>query len=748
MKIKELSLQAFGKFKNKNIKFEDGFNIVFGVNESGKSTIFKFIDGILYGFAKNGKQRRNTADFEKFRPWNGQEYKGSMTIEQEDEYRIMRDFDSDDLNFYNLTSGENLGGKKELNSFAKIKQPGAYLFGIDGEAFKNLFFIGQLESKIDSNEVDSLKYYIENFATSGKEKYSVVDAIDLLTKRSEELGKSSRKNSPIGSLNQQIEELKQNRNNLKLQIGNYQENLESYIELRRNLEEQKKFVRNLKLSKEQEDYEKVKKVLNSSKNDEEIGYLDMLELTDLSQSLEHLELELSNYEETKEKIIDEELDSDYEKVKKYTDRLDELNRNNFSREIELLNHDLIITKSEVNKLKMMLIVSILGAAVTIAVAIVTKVYLILILLFPLLVFAYVKLNPYRMKLAAMERIKSRVQDYMKSSMKKTEEKKAMDIDLNNYIKKYGASDVDDLKKKIEDKRFNIHKLNLEVNVRNEFNTNKKLNLQSQINDIKENIKKFEQKYDLTFEDIKRDYLSEEAKLRQEQKHLDENIVKHILNGRDVESLNHGIEIVSGNLVEEELALEQLESRYENISREFYINDEKMHKINEIDEILDSKELELTEIIEKQNAMNKAIGALQNIYKENKKVYLPKIVDFMSDFINEITSGRYKKLTVDEKFNIAVEDSDSGKMIEAQNLSNGTIDQLYLGLRIAISEILYKNAFVILDDHFIQYDDIRLRESLKYLKKYSETRQVILFSAMKREMSLCDELGIKYNKVDL
>ena len=52
MKIVELNLIDFGKFHNQIIDFSTGLNVLYGENESGKTTIFKFIEGIFYGFAK------------------------------------------------------------------------------------------------------------------------------------------------------------------------------------------------------------------------------------------------------------------------------------------------------------------------------------------------------------------------------------------------------------------------------------------------------------------------------------------------------------------------------------------------------------------------------------------------------------------------------------------------------------------------------------------------------------------------
>ena len=52
MKIRKLGIKSFGKFKDKEIKFEDGLNVIYGNNEAGKSTAHKFIQGVFFGFFK------------------------------------------------------------------------------------------------------------------------------------------------------------------------------------------------------------------------------------------------------------------------------------------------------------------------------------------------------------------------------------------------------------------------------------------------------------------------------------------------------------------------------------------------------------------------------------------------------------------------------------------------------------------------------------------------------------------------
>ena len=69
MKIKTLILTSFGKFKDRVIEVDDGFNLVYGENEAGKSTVQHFIEGMLFGFYKPYRKKRTySEDFERFKP--------------------------------------------------------------------------------------------------------------------------------------------------------------------------------------------------------------------------------------------------------------------------------------------------------------------------------------------------------------------------------------------------------------------------------------------------------------------------------------------------------------------------------------------------------------------------------------------------------------------------------------------------------------------------------------------------------
>ncbi len=124
MIISKLELNGFGKFKDKEIELSQGLNVVYGPNEAGKSTIQKFIEGMLFGFKKPYKSRRVfTYELLAYQPWEGKSYEGALEFENQGKlYRIERNFKEDDVIIRNAKTGESLNkkfkqhkGTKELN---------------------------------------------------------------------------------------------------------------------------------------------------------------------------------------------------------------------------------------------------------------------------------------------------------------------------------------------------------------------------------------------------------------------------------------------------------------------------------------------------------------------------------------------------------------------------------------------------------------------------------------------------------
>ena len=75
------------------------------------------------------------------------------------------------------------------------------------------------------------------------------------------------------------------------------------------------------------------------------------------------------------------------------------------------------------------------------------------------------------------------------------------------------------------------------------------------------------------------------------------------------------------------------------------------------------------------------------------------------------------------------------LLKIDQVSYGTMNQIYLALRLASAQLLSGDADlpILLDEPFAMYDEERLESALRYL--VSSGRQVILFSCQKRELEI-------------
>ena len=136
--------------------------------------------------------------------------------------------------------------------------------------------------------------------------------------------------------------------------------------------------------------------------------------------------------------------------------------------------------------------------------------------------------------------------------------------------------------------------------------------------------------------------------------------------------------------------------------------------------------------ERCRALSVASEQLREAAQDTGRAMERRISGRMSEIFAAVTGGRYRSVEAGRAgkgFHITVWDGE--RRIPAENLSRGTLEQIYFSLRMAAAELLLEEPFpVILDDVFAFYDDKRLEAVLQWLRR--EKRQVILFTCHSRE----------------
>lgn len=168
----------------------------------------------------------------------------------------------------------------------------------------------------------------------------------------------------------------------------------------------------------------------------------------------------------------------------------------------------------------------------------------------------------------------------------------------------------------------------------------------------------------------------------------------------------------------------------------------------LEEKLESDMQNKTELLQKEEVINLAIENLNKAYEEMKTTITPKFTNNLSEGIKEITNNKYEKVAINDENGMIIENA-RGEYIEANKLSTGTIDQLYLALRLSMIKDLSKETLpIILDETFAYFDNARLEKIIQYLNEKAEEHQTIIFTCTNREKEILDNLKIEYNYIEL
>ncbi|MCI9178092.1 MAG: AAA family ATPase, partial [Clostridia bacterium] len=219
MKIKNIKINSYGTLKEKEINLKDNINIIYGKNESGKSTLLNFIKNIFYGISKN-KNGKEISDYEKYLPWNGENFSGKIEYELEDHktYEVYRDFNKKNPKVFN----EKL--EDISNTFEIDKKDGNQFFyeqtGLAEQTYITTIMTAQQEVVLDKQSQNTLLQRISNLGGTGDSGLSFQRVIERLNKKQlEEVGSSRTQDRPINLVQNRKKEvdlvLKETNNYLK-----------------------------------------------------------------------------------------------------------------------------------------------------------------------------------------------------------------------------------------------------------------------------------------------------------------------------------------------------------------------------------------------------------------------------------------------------------------------------------------------------------------------------------------------------
>lgn len=626
MKIESLKINGFGKLENKELNFSDGINVIQGNNESGKSTLLKFITSMFYGTAriKNGK---NISDFDKYKPWGKDEYSGKITyvLDNNEEYEVYREFKKKSPIIYDEKRNDitkNYQIDKNKDSMFFIEQT-----GITEENFFASCVAEQENVRLSTNMKNSIIQRLSNIVSSGNENISYKKTIDKLNKRQlEEIGSARSTGRPLNIVEDEIEKKETEKKEIeiyrdkKYQVENEKENIKTDIQENKNV-------------------------------------LDLLRQ-------QKINLEKTQLENEKIKIFEQALEKEEESQEK------------IKKEIEKLNEE---RQENLKTNKTGYYISILTIIVITVLAVALKQYLILTAnIIPVIICIVTTVTQNKRKKVIK-----------RNSKKMYQEKTNLEEELEK-IKKECLNK----KQEIEEKRIEI--------------------LEKQKQEEKSIIKNFINKID---EDTIQDILSTKY----------ENIVEFI------------------DEKEREQTEFKITEKTIEVDNQSIIK--KLEDLVEIDEDLEKLYEKKDELLQLNNMYEIVKEQIEKSYQEMKENITPDFIEELKNILKKVTNGKYENIYLDNENNLLIE-VEGGQYMPVDMLSSGTVDLIYLALRISAAKEISKETMpIIMDESFAYYDKERMTEILEYLSKL-ENRQILIFTCSDREEKILEKEGIKHSKIEL
>lgn len=822
IRLERVQILGFGRLRGLEVSFAPGLNLIWGPNEAGKSTLQRFLRAMLFGMKKPGVNRYSP-DLERFRPWEGEGYGGTLWLRVANRtYRIERFFSHnregvaiyDDLTGEDLTSTFPQDGRREY----LIAET---LLGITPVIFDNTICIKQLESATETALATEVNSRLANLSQSREVEVSVQKALQALKKALDELGTTRGvKTHLLGQTAERVRVLEEEAAEV---AALYQEVLDDTALL--SLRQQEI----AELEKKQLSLKKAQAAFELKAVRERLRTLQQVQ-----EQIGLLQKELAAVEERKTFPIQLR-----DELQRLTARLEELSRReekirldiaDCQRRISLLQAFLAETGSgevlgpevihqatqiasnlkvlassldhlakEKEELTRQLtgggtpgaspvrwpvvfwatLILLLSTMVSTAEQIIPAlargdflsvmgpvgmVVTVIILFFAWTLVEWreaSKTNRHRQELETrlqecQQRLEEQKVQYQSSLalLKNLYARAKMELDLDDPAGDETLSRFLEVVNTLQEKKAELrNEENLLAEKQDELKhlLFQRQSLQAQRDAI---LKQAGVSSVAAFEAACQDYetwqnLSQRRAVAQER-------LRAILQGEDEKALWQGeaeLAKEAGDAVvpeedpapllkETAAALQQkreemvrLQSRLETILQ-------GSRPLAEIEHDLAEARAHLSELLAYQAALELARETITEEAEKIQREFTPALNRAVSQALSRITKGRYQEVRVSPDLALSVVEPGNGRLVPIQSLSLGTMDQVYLALRLAVADLLSGNELrlpLLLDDSFVQYDDQRLEAVLELLEEESHERQILLFTCHQRERKLLQKI---------
>lgn len=146
--------------------------------------------------------------------------------------------------------------------------------------------------------------------------------------------------------------------------------------------------------------------------------------------------------------------------------------------------------------------------------------------------------------------------------------------------------------------------------------------------------------------------------------------------------------------------------------------------------LRTMEDEYNSLCEEYDAISLAVDTLRAADSELQSRFSPQLGKLAAQYMSFMTGGRYSDVLINRDFSASAKTQDDAVARDSEYLSAGTLDLMYLAVRLAVCELAMpagETCPLIIDDALVNLDEERLRQAMALLRELARSRQIILFT---------------------
>lgn len=692
MKIERLEIKGFGALSRRMVQLKPGINLLYGANESGKSTLQWFIQGMLYGLkGGRGSKEGLPPPARRFKPWSGDAFSGVLeyTLDDGRSFRIERDFSANTVEIYDA------GFQRITDTFERSKERGPLIaekhLGLTEACFEKTVLIRQMETRLDGEGGAELLSRLTNVAQTGFEDISFQKADRALREALRNyVGTDRSYTRPIDRVSARIRELEaaaaEAAESRRMQAGT-ESRLQRAREQKALLERKAAFL------------ERTEHLIGVRRQAEEVASKEAA-LQEMLSVMTDLEARV------------QAASSGMGAAPSYGGGV--------SRRGQMHRRQAAAARRR-RRVLFAAAVGLLLAAAGMA--------------------AFALMNPSTHFTAAGVLALGGVLLFALYALSGRRSGSAWDMPAGSPASPDTVQEILVWNERLKEACGKASAL-CGVQIGGSRDAEETLEtLSDELGKLDARMKQGVQAVTAEFNEVSTEVFHADklrgTLLSMDMKNLQTACARELTKLRD-------------ELAETALEIKECETLLSSGDREEEgTGADRLQMIMEELEVLRSEKASLEDTGE---ALKLAADVLTEAGTEIRRTFAPALNEGISDVMARMTGLRYRDVRADEALSIKAIAPETGMVTPVGWLSGGAHDQMYLGLRLTMADLISAGGETlpwILDEIFAQYDDDRTRQTLKYLYERSNSRQILLFTCKKRELELAVEVcGGNFHRVEL